>query len=334
MSLLYSIMEEVEEKNKFELEGPEKYEQANSGEETLMEKESMEFKKEGFVIEKSFRKAETNPYDGLIKLERLVREKAVKKPMLKLVNKSKKEGVKGEKLMGSAMKGQIYFRGRRRTKLHETKSDEIGESSVKFIDYERGPRREIEVFGSKKDMNNPMDQYLNRTYTYEGDSDSDLPEIFKELIEFVEGKNTKLVMQKRLSYDDLSMSCYKSFSIQVEESFLTKEEEKALNHGEEIEVVFIEPIVLVSHVTLRKHPETTFRCMNWNKLVIEDELRAETTYLLILQWNRVASENDLRVGTQVQLWSFRIHEKLCFVLVKVARDVEVEDDDWLDKDAI
>ena len=327
-------MEEVEEKNKFELDGPsEKYEQVNSGEETLMEKESMEFKKEGFVIEKSFRKAETNPYGGLIKLERLLREKALKKPMLKSVAKSKKEGVKGEKLMGSAMKGQIYFRGKRRNKLHGTKSDEIGESSVKFIDYEREPRREIEDFRSKKKMNYSMDWYLNRTYTYEGDSD--LPEIFKELIEFVEGKNTKLVMQKRLSYDDLSMSCYQSFSIQVEESFLTKEEKEGLNYGEEIEVVFIEPIISVSHVTLRKHPGTTFRWgMNWNKLVIEDELRAETTYLLILQWNRVASENDLRVGTQVQLWSFRIHEKLCFVLVKVAIDVEVEDDDWLDIDAI
>nr|POF21750.1 hypothetical protein CFP56_64241 [Quercus suber] len=323
-------MEEVEEKNKFELEGPsEKYEPANSGEETLMEKESMEFKKEGFVIEKSFRKAETNPYGGLTKLERLLREKALKKPTLKLVDKSKK-GVKGEKLMGSAMKGQIYFRGKRRNKLHEIKSDEIGESSVKFIDYEREPRRELEEFGSKKKMNNPMDRYLNRIYTYEGDSDSDLPEIFKELIEFVEGKNTKLVMQKRLSYDDLSMSCYNSFSIQVEESFLTREEKEALNYGEEIEVVFIEPIITVSHVTLRKHPGTTFRWgTNWNKLVIEDELRAETTYLLVLQWNRVASENDLRVGTQVQLWSFRIHEKLCFVLVKVARD-----DDWLDIDAI
>ena len=327
-------MEEVEEKNKFELDGPsEKYEQVNSGEETLMEKESMEFRKEGFVIEKSFRKAETNPYGGLIKLERLLREKALKKPMLKLVAKSKKEGVKGEKLMGSAMKGQIYFRGKRRNKLHGTKSDEIGESSVKFIDYEREPRREIEDFRSKKKMNYSMDWYLNRTYTYEGDSD--LPEIFKELIEFVEGKNTKLVMQKRLSYDDLSMSCYQSFSIQVEESFLTKEEKEGLNYGEEIEVVFIEPIISVSHVTLRKHPGTTFRWgMNWNKLVIEDELRAETTYLLILQWNRVASENDLGVGTQVQLWSFRIHEKLCFVLVKVAIDVEAEDDDWLDIDAI
>ena len=294
-------------------------------------------KKESFVRERSFKKATANPYGGLFKLERLLREKALKKPMLKSMDESKKADFKGEKLMASAIKAEGTSReeskrlNKKKKYKYETKSDEIGESSKSrefesnSMEFESKPIREKRGFQSRRRMNR-LYRY-NRRYIEETESDSDeepgwnsmkrtkkdqpsdLPEIFKETIEFIKGTNTKLVMQKRLSHRDHCMlNYYNSFFIENEESFLTEEEEELLNNGEEIETVFIEPFISVSRETLSKHEGTD--------------------YGLSMHWNKVAIENELRVGTVVQLWSFRIQEMLGFVLVKVSR--EVQDDDGLD----
>lgn len=322
----------------------EKFELENSEKETLIEKETMGSKNERFLREKSFKEAKANPYGGLFKLERLLREKALKKPMSKSMDESKKEDFKGEKLMASAIKAEGTSReeskrlNKKKKYKYETKSDEIGESSksrefenysMEFesnsMEFESKPIREKRGFQSRRRMNR-LYRY-NRRYIEETESDSDeepdwnsmkrtkkdqtsdLPEIFKETIEFIKGTSTKLVMQKRLSHrDHCTLNYYNSFLIEFEESFLTEEEEELLNNGEEIMTVFIEPIISVSRNTLSKHEGTN--------------------YGLSMHWNKVAIENELRVGTVVQLWSFRIQEMLGFVLVKVVK--EVKDGDGLD----
>ncbi len=292
---------------------------------SLMEKETMEFKKERLVREKSFKKAETIPYSGLSKLESLLREKALKKPMLKSVDeKSKKKRLNmGEKLMGSSMKAA------RKSESSSSEVEEVFESKYRMINRfnrKRRYRRERRVFQSMKRRNRGK---RNTRYVYESETESDsdeepglkfsnrpnreqpldLPEIFKELIQFVEGTDTKLVMQKQLSLRDVSLNYNRAFLIpasQIEESFLMKDEEEVLNIGDSIESVLFEPIISVSHETLRKKARTS-------------------SYVLSMDWNKVVIDNELRVGDGLQLWSFRILEKLGFLFVKVPR-LEVEDD--------
>ncbi|GMI78941.1 hypothetical protein HRI_001563400 [Hibiscus trionum] len=140
----------------------------------------------------------------------------------------------------------------------------------------------------------------------------DMPEAFKICIQDMGGTEIKLVIQKFIRVTDLDPQQNRmSMPLkQVRCEFLNEAEKEKLSRREAIQVVLVEPRVVVSELNLNK----------W------DVGKTSSSYVLNGPWfkNVVTNNKDsLKPTAVVQIWSFRVgtNSQLGFALVKV-RDGE------------
>lgn len=141
------------------------------------------------------------------------------------------------------------------------------------------------------------------------DPPPNLPAKFFDLIMGMRGYDLKLVIQKELFDTDLSSHCDR-LSIpktQMRAEFLTKEEQANLEikkqdglHYRGMQVPLIEPSLEESSISLKR----------W-------KLGSGTTYILSSPWKEVAERNRFTSSDIIQLWSFKVDQRLFFALVKL-----------------
>jgi hypothetical protein len=136
-----------------------------------------------------------------------------------------------------------------------------------------------------------------------------MPTEFKDKIMRLQGSDINLVIQKELTITD--MKAYQDrLSIprcQMRYDFLSKEEQVSLEekeadgiHFKGMEVPLIEPDLQVSTIFLKK----------W-------KLGSSNCYMLSKPWIKVAERNQLEPSNTIQLWSFRVDQKLHLALIKL-----------------
>ncbi|KAL5764786.1 hypothetical protein ACOSQ2_017380 [Xanthoceras sorbifolium] len=136
-----------------------------------------------------------------------------------------------------------------------------------------------------------------------------LPQPFRNLIESLKGTDIRFVIQKVIYKSDVNKNSRMSIpERQVRQQFLTENEIRGFDRGFRVPLeVFIEPSLDIFH---------GIDLFRW-------ELKKKNApptyqYVLIKEWKNVRTRNGLEVGDEVQVWSFRIQEKLCLALVRVS----------------
>ncbi|KAI5678887.1 hypothetical protein M9H77_09840 [Catharanthus roseus] len=145
----------------------------------------------------------------------------------------------------------------------------------------------------------------------------DLPREFKQALEeFAQGRtitDLKLVIQKGTTATDMS-TCHNRLSLparHILNPFLTEQESKWLElykgnkKLEFIEVDIIQPSLKICKAHLRR----------W--AMRKDTGNISVSFVLNNTWNGIASRNSILERDILQLWSVRVEEKLCFLLVKL-----------------
>ncbi|KAL4379448.1 hypothetical protein GQ457_02G029660 [Hibiscus cannabinus] len=140
----------------------------------------------------------------------------------------------------------------------------------------------------------------------------DMPEAFKICVQDMGGTEIKLVIQKFIRVADLDPQQNRMSMLlkQVRCDFLNEVEKEKLSRRQAIQIVFVEPRVVVSELNLNK----------W------DVGKTSSSYVLNGPWHKNVVKNNgdsLKPTAVVQIWSFRVgtDSKLGFALVKV-RDGE------------
>jgi hypothetical protein len=136
-----------------------------------------------------------------------------------------------------------------------------------------------------------------------------MPTEFKNRIMGLQGSDINLVIQKVLTDTDMKRS-QDRLSIprgQMRYDFLSSEEQVGLEekeadgkHFKGMEVPLIEPDLKESSIFLKK----------W-------KLGNSCSYMLSSPWVNIAKRNGLKSGNNVQLWSFRVNQRLHLALVKL-----------------
>jgi hypothetical protein len=236
------------------------------------------------------------------KQEKLIKEKALKKPMTNWVDSPKKLGFDGEKLMASTIQAQSTKNGLKRRRSSEEDVDFKIQKKSKNYNNEKPSMRSKK--GPKRDdqdvppLPNPP---------------PDLPEEFKNRIKAVGGTEVVMVIQKHLTATDLRPGhCRVSLPFgKINRGFLREEERDLLAQQMTLEVPFYEPSRKVSKIMLRQ----------WD--MGKDSGKTSSTYVLKTHWKTVVQQNELRENDVVQVWSFRVgnsnEQKLCMALVVVIR---------------
>ncbi len=234
------------------------------------------------------------------KFKRLMKEKALRKPMLD-VPKEEPKDVQG-KLMNSAIQAQ---RNSDRKYGEEDDQDWVLESKIKKS---RTSKQTV-----KLDSNPPLD----------------LPQEFKDEINAMGGSDVMLVMHKRLYKTDLAENNNRlSMPLrQVRADFLTEGEKVDLKVRKKIKTLLIDSRLKKSDIVLKQ----------WN--MKKDSGNTSSSYVLMTTWNQVCKDNDLKINDLVQVWSFRVGQqqrcdgssgsekgKICFALVLVERAKGAKDE--------
>ncbi|KAK3205230.1 hypothetical protein Dsin_019276 [Dipteronia sinensis] len=137
-----------------------------------------------------------------------------------------------------------------------------------------------------------------------------LPECFVNRIDSLKGTHIRFVIEKVLYESDVNGNSRLSIlERQVRQEFLTEYEIRGFHRDLKIPLrKFIEP-------SCREMLDGTMLLNIWK---MEKENGTITyQYVLIGEWTNVRIRNGLKVGDQVQVWSFRIQEKLCLALVEL-----------------
>ncbi|KAK7284664.1 hypothetical protein RJT34_19414 [Clitoria ternatea] len=137
---------------------------------------------------------------------------------------------------------------------------------------------------------------------------SNLPIKFKNHINELNGYDVKFVMEKTLSVTDVNKNNSR-LSIPPKETkckFLSEAECASLDTRKETGGVYTMQVVVFDPY-LREFPS---ELKKWNMT---------TTSILNLtkNWFEVVKANDFKINDILQLWSFRVDTKLCFLLNKV-----------------
>jgi nitrate reductase cytochrome c-type subunit len=136
-----------------------------------------------------------------------------------------------------------------------------------------------------------------------------IPTEFKDKIMGLRGSDINLVIQKELTSTDTNASQAR-LSIprgQMRYDFLSREEQVSLDEKEGtscigMEVPLIEPSLQVSTIFLKK----------W-----KNSNRVNKNYTLSKPWIKVTERNQLKPSNTIQLWSFRVDQKLHLALIKL-----------------
>ncbi|KAL7605251.1 putative B3 domain-containing protein At3g24850 [Lactuca sativa] len=146
--------------------------------------------------------------------------------------------------------------------------------------------------------------------------------ITQELEEFItnelEGTEAKVVIQKTLFSSDLRKN-QNRLSMPMKQlkpdEFLRKNEKEDFENGMELEVGLLGP-------RLEMHANPMMLKM-WH-------MKKTKNYVLKTNWNEfvMANEKDFKnkENTEIQVWSFRRKEKLCFAITFLEKDVEGQND--------
>ncbi|KAH6780889.1 hypothetical protein C2S52_012126 [Perilla frutescens var. hirtella] len=163
---------------------------------------------------------------------------------------------------------------------------------------------------------------------------SPLPEEFGKFIEEMGNGKTltpaTLVIQKCLFYTDVNPS-HNRLSIRMSQimrdDFLTDDEKRRLNEDKErkkfndyedkerkkknfMVVKIIEPSLKLE----------TVKFCRWDMPKKGNCGRTSSSYVINGNWSAIMMRNGLRKEMGVQLWCFRIDQKLCFALVRLPRN--------------
>jgi len=101
--------------------------------------------------------------------------------------------------------------------------------------------------------------------------------------------------------------------------FLTKEEEDLLETKEKLNIMVIDPCLRTFKLRLGKWKYHKKMNKNANEECSDDQSRRSWSYVLITRWNKLreANNSSLRVSAMIQVWSFRVQDKLCSAITKI-----------------
>ena len=137
------------------------------------------------------------------------------------------------------------------------------------------------------------------------DQRPDLPERFRQKINELNGRDITLVIQKPLFSTDVSPD-HDRLSIPFAQiitwdNFLTPDEKALLSRKETMEVPIIDP---------KLDQGTSLILKQW-------EMKSGSLYALRSQWYGVVVDNNLKEGQELQVWSFRVGNRLHIALVAI-----------------
>ncbi|KAK7333493.1 hypothetical protein VNO80_30267 [Phaseolus coccineus] len=133
---------------------------------------------------------------------------------------------------------------------------------------------------------------------------------FKNRINELSGRDLQFLMHKRLFHSDVKTNNNR-LSMPIKEiraDFLTKEEITKLNERENgsddgrligLEVTVMDPCLREYTLPMKKWSMTT------------------NTYNLVKEWNKIVSANQFEEDHELQIWSFRVNNKLYLLLNKL-----------------
>ncbi|RYQ99695.1 hypothetical protein HN51_050104 [Arachis hypogaea] len=139
---------------------------------------------------------------------------------------------------------------------------------------------------------------------------SELPQNFKNLISDMGGSKITLLIEKTLYQSDLNPQQNRLSipSQQVKDKdFLLPTELEILEEKKGIKVKLIQPSLEITELTLIK----------WFMHKGPESEKVSISYVLRSNWVKVAKANNLEKDDVVQVWSFRVDEKLCMAIVKL-----------------
>ncbi|KAJ9185694.1 hypothetical protein P3X46_005292 [Hevea brasiliensis] len=251
----------------------------------------------------------------MAKTQRLLREKALKKPIDLAVEKKgiaiENREFTGKKLMGGAIKvGK---------ELNEKKNGSIN-TALK--------RRNL---GCEKDKNWENDQERRKKHR-KGSSEREtgkvkgsmpvtppeLPQEFKEKIKEMHGTEVQLVITKTITNTDrkdaqgrLSMP-----KRQILCEFLKEDEREKLEKNEDMKVkIMIDPNLKLSDMIFKR----------WN--MRKPKGNTSTSFVFRTHWNDLRKKIGVKSGELIQVWSFRVEEKLYFALIRVEEEERMNNPD-------
>ncbi|GAU40029.1 hypothetical protein TSUD_258220 [Trifolium subterraneum] len=186
-------------------------------------------------------------------------------------------------------------------------ADETSEGSKKKI-----TKREVKNERSNKPSKKRKINNNNNDNIQLQEERPELPLVFKEKIDLMEGSDVMLVMQKQLTKTDVTENNGR-LSIPekqvINENFLEPNEKSSLDYDrEEGRKKRIGMSVSVLDPSLNLYDGMCFK--KWR--MVKSEI-----YNITGKWNKLVAKNQLEEGQKVQLWSFRSDRQLCFALVKL-----------------
>nr|XP_029150503.1 B3 domain-containing protein At1g05920 [Arachis hypogaea] len=149
---------------------------------------------------------------------------------------------------------------------------------------------------SKKESKKPVNQ-----------EPSELPQNFKNFSD-MGGSRITLLIEKTLYHSNLNPRQNRlSIPSQQDKDFLLPTELEILEEKKGIKVKLIQPSLETTELTLIK----------WFMHKGPESEKVSISYILRSNWVKVAKANNLEKDDVVQVWSFRVDEKLCMAIVKL-----------------
>ncbi|KDP37437.1 hypothetical protein JCGZ_08278 [Jatropha curcas] len=138
-------------------------------------------------------------------------------------------------------------------------------------------------------------------------SQPELPQRFKKKIIKMKGSDRKLLIEKRITKTDAGdgNSRFSMPKNQILCEFLNEDERDEIK--KKLEVKIIEPCLDVSDMILK---QWDYPKQNGN---------TTSSYVFRTHWNSLKKKNGLHQEDLIQVWSFRVENRLHFALVKVER---------------
>ncbi|KAI8569197.1 hypothetical protein RHMOL_Rhmol02G0260200 [Rhododendron molle] len=198
-----------------------------------------------------------------------------------------------------------------------------GSSDSKF-DEEEEKNRAVKKRANEKKANNLVQEKKKVNNIVLQEIVPDLPAEFKERIQNLGGTEATLVLQKELTATDMSTS-HTRLSLPrgklKDKKFLDKAFLATRPSGKLKDKKFLDKAFSATRQNGNVVAKMSARLIVENGKEHEIDIRQwnmnKGTYCMVKGWNEVVSEHKLRAKWVVQLWSFRVEEKLWFALVKL-----------------
>ncbi|MED6135012.1 hypothetical protein PIB30_042335 [Stylosanthes scabra] len=193
--------------------------------------------------------------------------------------------------------------------LERLKSETSKNSSPSNVSASSTDKEKVSKNTSKTTLTPPRVSPMRRERTRAvNQPSSELPENFKNVIRNMGGSEITFVIEKSLCMSDLNRQQNRLSipSAKVKDTkFLLKAELTSLDDKGEIKVKLIQPSLEIGELSLVK----------W--FMAKENGSVSSSFILRSNWMNVAEANKLKENDVVQVWSFRVEEKLCIAIVKL-----------------